>query len=534
VASRTPEQYDWTNALFNDRRLTKHFTSPRRSQITHVTLHHMTIVAPADKPRSTVALEGCYRTWQNREASANYGVSGELVWQFVSDFDAAWSDANNTSNHSTLSIEHANSTAGPKWQISDETMRTGQRLVATLHRLYGLGRPSRKTVRVHQDYYATACPGPYMMAHLDDYIAAAAHFYDNPDAADPGGTTGGTTEPDVQDDPAAVLDASNYPDAAHPDRNTTGPQITWLGQRLVAHGFGKHYQSGPGPNWSNADRENVRDFQEAQGWTGDGADGYPGPTTLRLLAADPKPTPPAGKTVKVRAMFTPFAGYNAPTKPGVLRWKKNTDGGAAIILKHKPDLVGTTEVAKKWYCNMLPRLVAAVSSLLILVNGGSDGRYIFRNPATTTYLFRKLVTTPDRLEYRGDDKQGFILGYRKDGADGIFAVFHAENEAGFDKGRVDQALWFADQVETLRATHGIDERNVLIVMDSNSSSWVAEAFKGHGYKVIGVSSFVGWNRDQRKPFDLAITKGTGKGTEISSEGCSDHDFMVIDFQLVVA
>lgn len=177
MARRTPAQYDWDKALFNDRRLSKHFTSPRRSRIRTVTLHHMTILAPGDGSSSTVALEGCYRTWQTRQASANYGVSGNQVWQYVSDNDAAWANAS-SSNHETLSIEHANSTAGPSWKVSNKTMETGARLVASLHRLYGLGRPSRKTVKMHRDYYATACPGPFMVDHLGEYIARAARFYD--------------------------------------------------------------------------------------------------------------------------------------------------------------------------------------------------------------------------------------------------------------------------------------------------------------------------------------------------------------------
>ncbi|MCX5000979.1 peptidoglycan-binding protein [Streptomyces longwoodensis] len=61
------------------------------------------------------------------------------------------------------------------------------------------------------------------------------------------------------------------------------PIITALGRRLVVLGYGKHYRTGPGPNWTNADRDNVRDFQRAQGWTGDDADGYPGPETWKRL-----------------------------------------------------------------------------------------------------------------------------------------------------------------------------------------------------------------------------------------------------------
>lgn len=70
-----------------------------------------------------------------------------------------------------------------------------------------------------------------------------------------------------------------------------GTHVTWLGERLVAHGYGSHYRNGPGPVWGDADRLNVRDFQRAQGWTGADADGLPGRETLVRLAAKPKPRP---------------------------------------------------------------------------------------------------------------------------------------------------------------------------------------------------------------------------------------------------
>ncbi|KOX35708.1 MULTISPECIES: peptidoglycan-binding protein [unclassified Streptomyces] len=56
-----------------------------------------------------------------------------------------------------------------------------------------------------------------------------------------------------------------------------------LGKQLVKRGFGKHYLSGPGPRWTEADRRNVEAFQRAQGWRGGAADGYPGPETWRRL-----------------------------------------------------------------------------------------------------------------------------------------------------------------------------------------------------------------------------------------------------------
>ncbi|MEV4971601.1 peptidoglycan-binding protein [Streptomyces scopuliridis] len=58
-----------------------------------------------------------------------------------------------------------------------------------------------------------------------------------------------------------------------------------LGRQLVRKGFGKHYTSGPGRLWTEADRRNVEAFQRAQGWRGSAANGYPGPETWRRLFA---------------------------------------------------------------------------------------------------------------------------------------------------------------------------------------------------------------------------------------------------------
>ncbi|MFE4642771.1 peptidoglycan-binding protein [Streptomyces sp. NPDC056730] len=61
--------------------------------------------------------------------------------------------------------------------------------------------------------------------------------------------------------------------------------VEQLGRQLVRKGFGKHYTSGPGRLWTEADRRNTEAFQRAQGWSGSAANGYPGPETWRRLFA---------------------------------------------------------------------------------------------------------------------------------------------------------------------------------------------------------------------------------------------------------
>ncbi|MFE6126717.1 peptidoglycan-binding protein [Streptomyces sp. NPDC056437] len=63
----------------------------------------------------------------------------------------------------------------------------------------------------------------------------------------------------------------------------SSPIITALGRRLVALGFGKHYSNGPGPDFTNADKANIRDFQRSRPELASDADGIPGPKTWAAL-----------------------------------------------------------------------------------------------------------------------------------------------------------------------------------------------------------------------------------------------------------
>lgn len=61
------------------------------------------------------------------------------------------------------------------------------------------------------------------------------------------------------------------------------PLVTALGRRLVQLGFGRYYLSGPGPNWTNADKRAVAAFQRSIPALAGDADGYPGPKTWAAL-----------------------------------------------------------------------------------------------------------------------------------------------------------------------------------------------------------------------------------------------------------
>ncbi|MEU2157782.1 peptidoglycan-binding protein [Streptomyces sp. NPDC019396] len=80
--------------------------------------------------------------------------------------------------------------------------------------------------------------------------------------------------------------APGYPGPASFRPGQTNPHVEELRRRLAQRGFGEQDTSaGPGRQWTEADRRNVRAFQRAQGWRDGAADGYPGPETwLRLFS----------------------------------------------------------------------------------------------------------------------------------------------------------------------------------------------------------------------------------------------------------
>ncbi|MFE3737410.1 peptidoglycan-binding protein [Streptomyces sp. NPDC059134] len=90
--------------------------------------------------------------------------------------------------------------------------------------------------------------------------------------------SGGTAKPPAPKTPA-------FPGRTYFRPGASNPYVLQIGRQLVKRGFGRHYTTGPGPQWTEVDRRNVEAFQRAQGWRGAEADGYPGPATWRRLFA---------------------------------------------------------------------------------------------------------------------------------------------------------------------------------------------------------------------------------------------------------
>lgn len=186
MTRRTIAEYDFKRGLFDEILLKdikgypRRQTTPRREKVTSVTIHHM-MVHDTDNGGACLA---CIKIWEDREASAHYCIDKKVVVQTVYDNSAAWGNANVHGNHSSIIVEHANKTMAPTYEIDEETLKTSAKLVAGLHIIHGLGRPTSKgfgtggTIRTHRSWYNTACPGPFFEKNWKRYVAMVVAEYD--------------------------------------------------------------------------------------------------------------------------------------------------------------------------------------------------------------------------------------------------------------------------------------------------------------------------------------------------------------------
>ncbi|MBT2409564.1 N-acetylmuramoyl-L-alanine amidase [Streptomyces sp. ISL-12] len=73
-----------------------------------------------------------------------------------------------------------------------------------------------------------------------------------------------------------------FPGAAWFKDRPKSPIVTAMGKRLVAAGCSA-YSTGPGPQWTDADRNSYAKWQRKLGYTGTDADGWPGATSWAAL-----------------------------------------------------------------------------------------------------------------------------------------------------------------------------------------------------------------------------------------------------------
>lgn len=100
--------------------------------------------------------------------SASYILysDGSLVGQVPEEY-RPWTSGSWDADAPAVTVETQNSGGSPDWPVSDAALERLAQLAADLCRRYGWGSLDRSRVRGHREFYATACPGPYLWARLD-------------------------------------------------------------------------------------------------------------------------------------------------------------------------------------------------------------------------------------------------------------------------------------------------------------------------------------------------------------------------------
>lgn len=107
-----------------------HYNGRNGHRVTHITLHIMV---------GTLAGTDAVFQRPSYQASAHYGIGGTgEIHQYVSEANGSYSDANFSSNNSTISIEHEGGMQGVP--MTDACVEASAQLCADISRRYGLGK----------------------------------------------------------------------------------------------------------------------------------------------------------------------------------------------------------------------------------------------------------------------------------------------------------------------------------------------------------------------------------------------------------
>jgi hypothetical protein len=137
----------------------------------YITVHHN---------GANLTHEGVLSVWKTRRASAHFDVDSKgRVAQYVRLREYAWATGSTVGNELSISIEQANSSFAPHWEVAEATWKATARLIGWLcyHELKA--RPSASNVLPHRHWSATDCPGPFVLAHLNAIIVEAQKHYDD-------------------------------------------------------------------------------------------------------------------------------------------------------------------------------------------------------------------------------------------------------------------------------------------------------------------------------------------------------------------
>lgn len=151
------------SSLVTYKHICKHRDSGRQgNKITKIFVHHMA---------GNLTVKQCGNVFDNRPASAHYGVNGAAIGQYVDEKDTAWHCGNWGWNTKSIGIELAND-GGANWHVSDATIETAIRLIADICKRNGIPKlvytgNMEGNLCMHRWVCSTSCPGPYLSTQFN-------------------------------------------------------------------------------------------------------------------------------------------------------------------------------------------------------------------------------------------------------------------------------------------------------------------------------------------------------------------------------
>ena len=148
------------SSLVTYKHIVKNKTSGRGgNKIQKIFVHHMA---------GNLTVKQCGSVFDNRQASAHYGVNGTAIGQYVDEKDTAWHCGNFSWNQKSVGIELANDGgSSTNWHVSDKTIATAIKLIADICKRNGIERLTytgnmNGNICMHKWVASTSCPGPYL------------------------------------------------------------------------------------------------------------------------------------------------------------------------------------------------------------------------------------------------------------------------------------------------------------------------------------------------------------------------------------
>lgn len=140
--------------------------STRTEKITKITIHHAAVV--------NASLAGLGNGFANpaAQASSNYGIDcNGNIGMFVEEKNRAWTSSNRDNDNRAVTIEVANSSGAPNWQVSDKALSALIDLCVDICKRNGIPRlnydgTKNGSLTLHEMFAATLCPGPYIKSKI--------------------------------------------------------------------------------------------------------------------------------------------------------------------------------------------------------------------------------------------------------------------------------------------------------------------------------------------------------------------------------